>query len=141
MAGEARMTAAETLGELARLSKHKSSKTKTASLGPEMVEFFKHSIAKRQGKLLQLAESWSNLVPSTLSDHCALEGFHRGVLTVLVDSSSHLYEMKQVLLAGLEDQLRLACRAAGLKKVTLRPGRWYDGDPTTHPADRRVRFS
>jgi Dna[CI] antecedent DciA-like protein len=129
-----------TLEELRRLSKHKSSTIKTASLGPEMVEFFKHSVAKRQGKLLQLAESWSRLVPQTLSEHCALDSFHRGALVVLVDSSAHLYEMKQLLLAGLQDQLLLACSAAGLRKITLRPGRWYDGDPTSHPADRRVRF-
>ena len=94
-------------------------------LGPELVGFFKHSVAKRQAKLCQIAGCWAVLVPPTLDKHCALESLHRGTLTVLVDSSSHLYELKQLLLAGLQDQLLLACKASGLRKVSLKPGRWY----------------
>ena len=60
-----------------------------------------------------------------------------GTLTVVVDSASHLYELKQLLLAGLERQLLLACSASGLRKVVLRRGRWYEGDD---PSDRKVRF-
>jgi hypothetical protein len=56
----------------------------------------------------------------------------------MVDSSAHLYEMKQLLLAGLEQQLMIACKSAGLKKINLRPGRWYEGEGQD---DRRVRFS
>ena len=87
---------------------------------------------------MKLAEAWATLVPETLSEHCALEGFHRGTLTVLVDNSSHMYEMKQVLLAGLQEQLLIACRSAGLQKIALKPGRWYDGPSQ---ADGRLRFS
>ena len=57
---------------------------------------------------------------------CALEGLHKGSLTVLVDSSSHIYELKHLLIAGLEKQLLLACRSAGLSKIVLRAGSWYD---------------
>jgi hypothetical protein len=109
----------------------------TELLGPELLAFFKKSVAKRQTKMAQVSESWCGLVPETLSDHCALESFVRGSLTVLVDSSSHLYELKQLLLAGLEQQLLIACRSAGLRKVVLRSGRWYEGDSA---ADRRIRF-
>ena len=74
---------------------------------------------------------------NALNDHCALEGYSRGSLTVLVDSSSHLYELKQLLLAGLQQQLLIACKGAGLRKITLKPGRWYDaGDD----GDRKPRF-
>jgi len=62
---------------------------------------------------------------------------HRGTLMVLVDSSSHLYELKQLLLAGLDQQLLLACKSTGLRKISLKAGRWYDGD---HPDDRRLKF-
>jgi hypothetical protein len=103
-----------------------------------MVEFFRHSVSRRQTKLTKIAEAWIRLVPETLSDHCALEGFNRGTLTVLVDTSSHLYELKQVLLAGLEEQLLLACRGAGVRKISLKPGRWYEGGENS---DRRIRFS
>jgi hypothetical protein len=95
-------------------------------LGPEMVNFFKQSVAKRQTKLVKIAECWANLIPLLLNDHCSLESLHRGTLTVLVDSSSHLYELKQLLLAGLQDQLLIACKSAGLKKISLKLGQWYD---------------
>jgi len=108
-----------------------------AALGPEMVSFFKQSVQKRHTKLSKIAECWSALVPETLNDHCALESFSRGSLTVVVDSSSHLYELKQLLLAGLQDQLLLACRSTGLRKIALKPGRWYDGDE----GERKLRFS
>src|SRR5947209_4481289 len=98
------------------------------ALGPEMVAFFKQAVEKRQGKFGKVAAAWGQLVPETLASYCALDSFSRGALVVLVDSSSHLYELKQLLLAGLQQQLLLACSSAGLKKITLRPGRWYEGD-------------
>jgi Dna[CI] antecedent DciA-like protein len=110
--------------ELRRLSKVKTAPpVEPAALGESMVEFFKRSVSRRQTKLAKLAEAWTMLVPEAISEHCALEGFSRGTLTVLVDNSSYLYELKQVLLAGLEEQLCLACRGAGLVKVMLKPGR------------------
>jgi hypothetical protein len=124
--------------ELARLHRVKQSKPSThAPLGPEMVSFFKQSVARRHTKLSKIAECWASLVPETLNDHCALESFTRGGLTVIVDSSSHLYELKQLLLAGLEQQLLLACKSAGLRKISLKPGRWYEGGGN---GDRKLRF-
>ena len=54
-----------------------------------------------------------------------------------MDSSSHLYELKQLLLAGLQQQLLLACKPAGLRKVMLKPGRWYD---SAENDSRKLRF-
>jgi len=122
--------------ELRRLSNIKRTNTNVASaIGPEMVHFFQHSVQKRQTKLTQLATCWCQLVPETLSDHCSLESLSRGTLVVLVDSASHLYELKQLLLAGLQQQLFLACKFAGLKKITLKPGRTDPGpDASDLPA-------
>jgi len=114
-----------------------SSEPSLPSLGPAMVSFFKQSVAKRQTKFAQIAACWAQLVPEVLADHCSLESFTRGSLVVLVDSASHLYELKQLLLAGLEQQLLLACATAGLKKINLKPGRWYEGDGQ---AGRKLRF-
>jgi hypothetical protein len=115
--------------ELARLMKFKTHKPKVGeAIGPELISFFKQNVEKRQGKFAKIADAWNTLVPSTLLAHCALESFTRGSLSVIVDSSPHLYEMKQLLLAGLEKQLLLACKSAGLKKITLKIGRWYEGD-------------
>jgi hypothetical protein len=123
--------------ELARLQRAKIRDTTVGRpLGPEMIQFFKQSVAKRQTKLSKIAEVWGMLVPSTLNDHCALESLNRGVLAVVVDSSSHLYELKQLFLAGLQQQLLMACKSAGLRKINLRPGRWYDADED----GRKIRF-
>ena len=127
--------------ELARLQRAKQSRPAThAALGPEMVSFFKQSVEKRHTKLSNIAECWSALVPETLNDHCALESLSRGSLSVIVDSSSHLYELKQLLLAGLEQQLLLACKSSGLRKITLKPGRWYDDGSDGARSERKLRF-
>ena len=108
-----------------------------AKLGEELVGFFKQSIEKRQTKLCRIAQAWQELVEEGLCDHCALDSLHRGTLTVVVDSSAHLYQLKQVLLSGVEKQLVQICKSAGLRKIVLKPGRWYDGDGSTA---RRVKF-
>jgi hypothetical protein len=124
--------------ELRRLHRVKqSNRTAGLPLGPEMISFFKHSVEKRHTKLGQISKCWGVLVPEMFNEHCALESYNRGILNVIVDSSSHLYELKQLLLAGLQQQLLIACKAAGLRKINLRHGRWYqdDGD------DRKLKFS
>ena len=124
--------------ELSRLNRVKQLPPRdTPKLGMDLISFFKHSVEKRQSRLGKIATSWGRLVPETLTDHCALESFHRGTLTVIVDSSSHLYELKQVLLAGLQQQLLIACKSSGLSKITLKHGRWYDG---VQAGERKLRF-
>ena len=114
------------LADLQRLSDVKRiNRPSGQPLGPEMVSFFKQA-EKRQNKFGKVGECCAKLIPETINEHCALESFHRGTLTILVDSSAHLYELKQLLLAGLQQQLLLACKAAGLRKINLKPGRWYD---------------
>jgi hypothetical protein len=128
--------------ELRRLARVKGQPARSAAdlLGPAMVGFFKNSVQKRHTKLGAIAECWARLVPELLNDHCALESFNRGTLVVIVDSSSHLYQLKTLLLAGLQQQLLVACGSAGLKKVSLKLGRWYEGDGADDEQGRRIRF-
>src|SRR6266566_8193644 len=106
---------------LPRPPKGKQSGPKPADkLGGEMITFFKQCVAKRQTYLGKIAEAWGTLVPLTLSEHCSLESLSRGTLTVVVDSSSHLYELKQLLLAGIQQQMFLVCKSTGLKKISLK---------------------
>ena len=109
-----------------------------AALGPEMVAFFKGSVERRQTKFGKIADVWSKLVPELLLDHCALDSFSRGTLTVLVDSASHLYELKQLLLAGLQQQILLSCANTGLQKISLKRGRWYDDG--NGEGEQKLRF-
>lgn len=124
--------------ELRRLSrvKHKE-KGGAASLGAEIVGFFKHQVQKRQTRFGKIADCWAQIIPPPLQEHCALESLVRGSLTVLVDSSSHLYDLKQLLLAGLEKQLLFACGSTGLRKIVLRSGRWYEGEEA---GEKKIRF-
>lgn len=123
--------------DLQRLHRVKQiKKPEMISLGPEMLSFFKTNVQKRQTKLTVIAECWARLIPESLLDHCALEGFSAGTLKVIVDSSPHLYELKQLLLSGLQKQLLIACKSAGLKKISLKSGRWYDGEGN----NKRIRF-
>lgn len=124
--------------ELRRLSRVKKFESPAAiALGPEMINFFQQSVQKRQTKLAKIGECFGRLVPETLTDHCSLESLSRGSLTVLVDSASHLYELKQLLLAGLQQQLLMACKSAGLRKIILKSGRWYD---QAQDSSRKPRF-
>jgi len=123
--------------ELQRLQNNKQFRPKPAErLSADLVSFFKQVVEKRQGKLGKIAEAWQSMIEEGLCDHCALESLHRGTLTVIVDSSAHLYELKQLLLAGLQQQLLLACKTAGLRKITLKAGRWYTPDEQ----EKRAKF-
>jgi hypothetical protein len=123
--------------ELKRLSRVKRTvRDPQPMLGPELVDFFKKSIQKRQTKFAKIGECWSKVVPETFCDHTSLESFSKGTLTILVDSASHLYELKQLLLAGLEQQLLIACKSAGLRKISLKRGQWYEGEGV----HRKIRF-
>jgi hypothetical protein len=97
-------------------------------IGADLVDFYKEHVERRQNRFGKLADIWATFIPSTLLPHTCLESFHAGTLKVLVDSSSHLFELKTVFLAGLEKQILLAGRSAGLRKITTRLGRWYEGD-------------
>lgn len=97
-----------------------------ASLGDEILAQYHRQVEKRQSKLATLADVWCRLVPEPLLARCALESFHRGRLTVIIDSAPHLFQLRQVLLAGVEAQLLHACRSAGLRKIVLKRGTWTD---------------
>jgi hypothetical protein len=115
---------ADTLAQLARMQKWKATPAYTPPLlGEEAVELFNRDIRKRFDKFGKLGEAWQSLVPPMFQDHTYLCSFVRGTLTVNVDSSAHLYELRQLLAAGLMDQLLFACRSAGLKKVALKRGK------------------
>ncbi|HEX5243143.1 MAG TPA: hypothetical protein VFW23_07735, partial [Tepidisphaeraceae bacterium] len=75
----------------------------------------------------------------TLLAHSTIDSYHRGALVVLVDTAPHLYELKQLLLAGLEAQLLLACKTFSLRKINLKPGGRYDGKTERAPSSTRSR--
>ncbi len=125
-----RQNARESDAELRRLFRWKSARPYTPHiLGEDAIELFNTQIKKRHAKFGKLSEAWDTLVPRIFHEHTMLASFVRGILTVHVDSSPYLYELKQLMLAGLEDQLLLACRGDGLKKLVLKRGKIDPGLP------------
>ena len=115
------------LSKLARMAKFKGAKhALPPGMGGEMLAFFKKGVQKRQPKLELVSRVWQQLVPPMFLEHTCLETFSSGTLTVLVDSASHAYELRQLMLAGLEKQMLVACKCAGLRKVNVQRGQWYD---------------
>ena len=132
-----RVSKVEDEARFVRMAKAKTAPpANTPKIGESLVQFYKTAV-QRTRKFSGIGEVWETLIPPDLLEHTCLESFRLGTLTILVDSSPHLYRLKQLLLSGLEKKLLELCRKDGLKKILLRPGRWYEG---TSEADGRITF-
>ena len=87
----------------------------------------KHTLAKRAKQLGQLSEIWDEVIPEEIAEHTALEGFHRSVLTVMVDSGPHRFQLELLLAGGLKKELKSRFPAA-INKVRLVPGQFASID-------------
>ncbi len=103
-----------------------------AHLSMPMSMLVRRKLAKRVRQLGTLAAVWDELIPRGIRDHTALEAMHSGVLTVVVDSSSHRFQLQTMLAAGLmrEIQARLP---VGLDRIKLVPGQFYSVDVSGSP--------
>lgn len=90
----------------------------------------KRHLARRVRQLGELALLWDEVIPDELRRHTALESYQRGVLTVMVDSASHRFQLQTLLSGGLLKALQQ--RFGGpLDRVRLVPGQFYTLDPET----------
>ncbi|MFA9478795.1 DUF721 domain-containing protein [Phycisphaerales bacterium AB-hyl4] len=80
---------------------------------------FQRDIARPHKQLAQLVELWSQLVPPDLARHTRLESLSRGVLRIVVDSSPHLYELDNLLRAGLERDLIRQHTGPAFRRIKL----------------------
>lgn len=96
-------------------------------LGEPLAVFMKRKLAKRVRQLSRLAAVWDEVIPAEISRHTALDGLQRGVLTVLVDSAPHRFQLQTLLDAGLKAEIQT--RYAGcLNRIRLVPGRFFSVD-------------
>ena len=105
-------------------------------LSEPLNSFMKHTLAKRVRRLRELAGIWDEVIPEFLRDHTALEGLHRGVLTVMVDSSGHRFHLQNLLAGGLKREIQ-ARYSGPLNKIRVIPGQFYAVDLA---GDRRYEF-
>lgn len=105
-------------------------------LGKPLAVLMKHKLSKRFRQLSRLAVIWDEVVPEAIRDHTALESFSRGVLTVLVDSASHRFQLQTLLRGGLQRAIQ-ANFSGAVNKVRLIPGQFASVDLA---GDRRYEF-
>ena len=98
-------------------------------LAQPLTLLMKHVLAKRLRQLGNLAGIWDDVLPRTIRDHTALESFNRGILTVLVDSAAHRYQLRMLLNGGVEREIRDRFSGA-LNKIRLVPGQFFAVDLT-----------
>lgn len=92
-----------------------------------------HVLAKRFRQLRDLAAIWDEVIPDTIAEHTALEGFQRGVLTVVVDSAAHRFQLRSLLDGGLMHEIQARFRGGALNKIRLVPGQFCSVDLAGRP--------
>ncbi|MHC4294318.1 MAG: DciA family protein [Planctomycetota bacterium] len=98
-----------------------------AHLSEPLSLLMKHTLAKRIKQISKLAEIWDEVVPEEISRHTALESFSRGVLSVLVDSAPHRFQLQTLLNAGLTRSIQEQFNGA-INRIRLVPGQFYSFD-------------
>ena len=106
-------------------------------VGESLAVLMKHTLGKRVRQLGALGQVWDEVVPQEIREHTALESFSRGVLTVVVDSSPHRYQLQMLLTGGLTQEIRRRFSGA-LNAIRLIPGQFYAIDLET--GERRYDF-
>ena len=96
-------------------------------LSQPLALFLKHTLAKRVRQLCKLAKVWDEVIPESIAVHTALETFHQGVLTVVVDSAPYRFQLQTLLRGGLMRELQARFDDA-LNKVRIIPGQFYSID-------------
>jgi len=96
-------------------------------LGEPLGLLMKHTLGRKVRQLSELSGLWDELVPHEIADHTALESFSRGVLTVLVDSAPHRFQLQTLLNGGLKRAIQQRFSGA-INKIRLLPGQFYSID-------------
>ena len=102
---------------------------RVSPISQPLTSLMKYTLAKRVRQLSRLSEVWDDVVPREIAEHTALESFNRGVLSVLVDSASHRFQLQTLLDGGLTGEIRARFSGA-LNKIKLVMGQFYAIDLT-----------
>ncbi len=111
---------------------------RTIPLAKPLGQLMNNTLAKRVRQLSSLAAVWDEVIPASLREHTALETFHNGTLTVMVDSASHRFNLRTLLSGGLLREIQARCPQP-INKIRLVPGQFYTIDAET--GARRYAFS
>ena len=87
----------------------------------------KHNLGKKVHQLADLAKIWDEIIPLELAKHTAVDKFSRGVLTVIVDSSPHRFQLQTLINGGLKKMVQEKFGGA-INRIKLVPGQFYSVD-------------
>ena len=93
------------------------------TLSQPLAILMKRELARKARQLGKLATIWDEVIPEEIASHTALESLSGGVLTVLVDSSSHRFQLDVLLRGGLLREIRSRFDGA-LNRIKLQPGQF-----------------
>jgi hypothetical protein len=83
-----------------------------ARLGDVLLPWFEKTVARPAARMQGMAELWQEHVPAKILPHCRLVGFHRGTMTVALDSTTVRAELDARLRSGLLRILQTSSRGA-----------------------------
>lgn len=81
-----------------------------ARLGDVLIPWYEKTVSKPAAKLEGISELWEALVPPELLQRTRLVGFHRGTLTVALDSAPVRAQLDVLLRGGLLRKLQTESR-------------------------------
>lgn len=85
-------------------------------LGDTIREVLDERISPQQDRVSAAVEAWQRLVPVGLAQHCRVTGLTGGVLKIVVDSSSYMYEL-QLCRCELLNELQRECPHSRIRKI------------------------
>jgi hypothetical protein len=122
--------------QLRTVWQQRQSDDRVAAIGQPLAMLMKHTLAKRVRQLSRLAVVWDAVVPESIREHTALESYAAGVLTVVVDSAPHRFQLQTLLRGGLTRAIQ-ASFSGTINKIKLIPGQFASVDLA---GDRRYEF-
>ncbi len=91
----------------------------TKKLGAQ-IELYLNEKRARLKKNALVVDSWREILPGELQEHCTLAGISRGTLLLEVDPGPYMHEMK-IMNTELLNEIQDRCPGAGIKRINLRP--------------------
>ena len=105
---------------------------RVSHLSGPLATLMKQTLAKRVRQLGKLAAIWDEVIPLAIAEHTALESYARGVLTVMVDSAPHRFQLQTLLSGGLQKDIQSRFSGA-INKIRLVPGQFAAIDLAGQP--------
>jgi hypothetical protein len=96
-------------------------RTEMERIGEVVEQVIEREVLPRQARFERLAEVWGGLLPEELQRHCRIADVSWGLVRVLADSPSYVYELqlcREELLEGLQQQ----CPRLRIRKLKFAVG-------------------